>query len=313
MSPPLAGEIDGFLVVPATLLQQGEVIYYSRDFSPLSVDKRVAAFQYVVLANVAGSESLGSLLWQPARIREVALETNQEADTSRMATFWLPYAVLMILFLSLSMASGWLLQSVTTEKDSRVLEILLSTVSPGELLVGKTLGLGVTGLIQVALWMVTAVGLVRLGGHGLSIPAGFDISAGTVVYGVLFYLLGYALYAAMIAGLGALAPSLRDAGQVTFVVYMPMMIPLFFLNTIANQPNGGLAVSLSLVPFTAPVVMLARMVRVAPPVWQVALSALLLAVTAYGVMRLAGRLFRAQTLLSGQALSWGGLVGALRA
>ncbi|MHB0875568.1 MAG: ABC transporter permease [Anaerolineae bacterium] len=305
------GEVEGFLVVPADFIEKGEILFYSRDFNPLGADQRVSAFRYLVVANTVGDPQLASLLWQPANVTELTLEARQETDTSGMATFWLPYAILMILFLSLSMASGWLLQSVTNEKDTRMLEIMLSSVSPAQILMGKTVGLGIAGLAQVVLWLVSAALLMALGGRGLSIPEGFSITAGTVIWAIVFFVLGYAVYAALIGGLGALAPSLRDASSATLLVYLPLMVPLWFLSSIVNQPNGLLAVALSLFPLTSPVVMVARLVRVAPPAWQMGLSTVLLLLTAYGVTRLVARLFRAQTLLSGQSLSFAHLRDAL--
>ena len=305
------GEVDGFLVVPADFVAQGKVIYYSRDFNPLGADERVSAFRYLVFANLVADPQLASLLWQPANVTELALEGRQETDTSTEATFWLPYAILMILFLSLSMASGWLLESVANEKDTRMLEIMLSSISPTQMLVGKALGLGVAGLAQLVLWLVTAATLLTLGGRGLSIPAGFEITPGTIVWAVVYFLLGYAVYAALISGLGALAPTLRDASSATFLIYLPMIVPLWFLNSIVSQPNGPLAVILSIFPLCSPVVMVARMVRVAPPLWQMGLSTVLLLLTAYGVTRMAARVFRAQTLLSGQSLSLASLRAAL--
>jgi ABC-2 type transport system permease protein len=307
------GEVDGYLVVPADFVQNGEITYFSRDYSPLSSDARVEAFQYVVYANLVGSPQLALMLWQPANITELALEGQAVADTGTMGSFWLSYAMVMILLLSLSMASGWLLQSVTNEKDTRMLEVMLSSVSPTQMLLGKVIGLGLAGLAQVVLWMVSAAVLLALGGRGLSVPQGFSVTPVTVLWAIVFFTLGYAVYAALIGGLGALAPSLRDASSATFLVYAPLIVPLWFLTSIVNQPNGALTVVLSLFPLTAPTVMMARLVRAAPPLWQMLLATVLLLVAVYVVTRGVARLFRAQTLLSGQPLSFARLREALAA
>ncbi len=307
-----AGEISEFYVVPADYLESGKVLSYARDFNPLRAEGQATAFRYVLLANLAGSEELSALLWEPFRLQEVSVAGEETAATTEAVSYWLPYGLLMLLFMSLSFASGWLLQSLSNEKDTRMLEVILSSVAPVEMLAGKTIGLGAAGLLQLAVWLTTVGLSLTVGGRGLNIPADFTLSPVTLLWALLFFVLGYLVYASLVAGLGALAPSLRDASQATIVIYAPLFIPLWFINSIVNQPNGIPAVIMSLVPFTAPVTMVARLVRVTPPAWQMALSVVLLLGTAYGAIRVAARLFRAQTLLSGQSVSVAALRAALR-
>lgn len=307
-----AGEITDFYVVPGDYLETGTVISYSRDFNPLGAQGQVTAFRYVLTANVAGSEELASFLWEPFRLEEVSVEGEETEATTEAVSYWLPYAILMLLFMSLSFATGWLLQSLSNEKDTRMLEVMLSSVAPTEMLAGKTIGLGAAGVVQLAAWLGTAGIALTIGGRGLGLPEGFSLGVDKLIVGLLYFALGYLLYAALIGGLGALAPSLRDASQATMLIYLPLFFPLWFINSIVNQPNGLPAVIMSLVPFTAPVTMVARVVRVTPPLWQLALSVVLLLATAYAAVRLAARMFRAQTLLSGQPLSVAALRNALR-
>ncbi|NPV08809.1 MAG: ABC transporter permease [Anaerolineae bacterium] len=308
-----AGRISGFFVVPQDFITSGQVAFYSRDFNPLAAEGRAAPFRFVLLSNLTDDLALTSLLWEPVRLQEVALEAKQDEGSSDVVSYWLPYGMIMLLFMSLTFSSGWLLQSVANEKDTRMMEVMLSSVSPVQMLAGKTLGLGAAGLLQLVIWLATASLLLTLGGRGLSIPEGFELGLDTLAWGLVLFILGYLVYASLIAGLGALAPSLKDASQATFLVYLPMILPLWFINSIVNQPNGALAVVLSLVPFTAPVAMIARLVRVSPPAWQLALAVVLLLATAYLAVQGVARLFQAQTLLSGQSLSLAGVRRALRA
>ena len=305
------GELDGYYVIPDDFVADGGLIYYSRDYNPLGAEARAEAFRYLITLNLTGDVELTSLLWQPVKLSEVSLEAREDAATGGAGIMWVPYALLMVLFVSLSMSSGWLLSSLTNEKDTRMLELMLSSVSPLEMMAGKAAGLGAAGLVQVAIWLFVGNLMLQVGGHSLSLPAGFSLGAAALSGSLLFFVLGYALYAAVFCGLGALAPSLRDASQVTILVYLPLMVPLWLINSIAMSPNGPLAVALSIFPFTSPIVMAARLTRVSPPAWQLALAVVLLLATAYGTMRLAARLFRAQTLLSGQPLSWARLRASL--
>ena len=306
------GEISGFFVVPPDYLESGRVSFYSSDFNPLNAEGQATAFRYVLVSNLASDEALSAALWQPMALEEIATEARDTGPTTDAVAYWLPYGLLMLLFMSLSFSSGWLLQSISNEKDTRMLEVILSSVSPVQMLAGKTLGLGAAGLLQLVVWLLTIFLALTFGGRGLTIPEGFSLGLDTLLWAVVFFALGYLVYASLIAGLGALAPSLRDASQATFLVYLPLLIPLWLINNIINQPNGPVAVVLSLVPFTAPVTMAARMARVSPPAWQILLSVGLLLATAYAAISAAARLFRAQTLLSGQALNLASLLSALR-
>jgi ABC-2 type transport system permease protein len=122
-------------------------------------------------------------------------------------------------------------------------------------------------------------------------------------WGAVFFLLGYGLYASLMAGVGALVPNLREASQATFVVILPLLIPLVMISVLIEDPNGALALGLSLFPLTSPVVMMTRLSAAQVPLPQLLLSAALLAVTAALVVRTIADMFRTQTLLAGQTLT----------
>jgi len=124
---------------------------------------------------------------------------------------------------------------------------------------------------------------------------------------------GFTLYAGIMAGIGALAPDMESSRTWVFVISLPMMLPIYLWQPIAASPNGPLATALSVIPFSAPVAMLMRMTSTAVPLWQIGASLLLLLITGVGMIRLMARLFRVQTLLSGESLSvsrvWSALKG----
>jgi ABC-2 type transport system permease protein len=144
---------------------------------------------------------------------------------------------------------------------------------------------------------------MRTNGTALNLPPGFQLPTSILVWGGLFFILGYAVYASLMAGVGALVPNLREASQATTVMVIPLVIPLVFMSTLINESNGGLAVGLSMFPLTSPVAMMTRLAAGAVPVWQILLSAVILAVTALLVLRAVAGMFRAQTLLTGQSFS----------
>jgi len=124
-----------------------------------------------------------------------------------------------------------------------------------------------------------------------------------LAWGIIFFILGYAVYASLMAGLGALAPNMREASQVTIVIMLPLIIPLFFSSSVfVSDPNGPIATVLSIFPLSAPVAMMARLASGGVPAWQLVLTAFLLAVTAVLIVRGVAGMFRAQALLSGQPI-----------
>jgi ABC-2 type transport system permease protein len=191
------------------------------------------------------------------------------------------------------------------------MEILMSSVTPRQLLVGKIIALGLVGLLQAVLWVGTGFALLRLGGRTFSLPASFQLPPSFLLWGVIFFLLGYGLYASLMAGVGALAPNLREASQATFAVILPLLIPLMMISVLVEDPNGGIALGLSLFPLTAPVAMMTRLSASQVPPAQLLLSAAFLALTLAVLVRSVAGMFRAQTLLAGQTFDLKRLFGLL--
>lgn len=296
-----SGVIEAFYVIPADYLQSGRVRMVTKelDDSPLGPRRRVGAFQRMVNRNLLDDEALWTQL-----DRQVNITQSESVATVRTRTgpsfggfSPLVYGVAVLFFIILMTASAYLMQSVTTEKENRVIEILMSSVTPTELLAGKILGLSLVGLIQLILWFGSAIlALTRL--SFLSEVIG-PISPAAVLLTVLFFVLGYFVYASLLAGLGALMPGSREAAQYTFFVLLPLFISLYLNIAIAAEPNGPLAVALSLIPFTSPLVMPMRLFGTSVSPLEVAISLVLLAGLVYLAIQASARAFRAQALLSG--------------
>ncbi len=222
----------------------------------------------------------------------------QQAES--FTSFGVPFAVLMIFYLVITMTSGFMLQSVTKEKENRTIEVLLLSVRPRDLMLGKILGLGVVALLQIGVW---GGGLFIMNGGSFSALSALGLPPSFFAWALLYFVLGYLLYAALLGALGALAPSTREGTQFTFLVLLPLFIPLLLNSVLIESPNGGLTTFLSLFPLTSPVTMIARLAAGDVPIEQLLLGLALLAITTYGIIVFAARFFRADTLLSFEALS----------
>ncbi len=300
-----SGKIAAFYVIPRDYLQTGKVTYVRPDFSPLSAGSdQTSKFLWALQVNLVGGDvTLANLVNGPLDVQQVSLAAAPQPDESNPLSFWAPYGVTLLFYFLIMGSASLLLSNISKEKENRVVEILLTSVTPRQLLTGKIVGLGIVGLGQTLLWLGTAVALMNLSGQTFQLPASFAFPPSFLVWGLVFFLLGYAVYASLMAGLGALAPNLREATQLTFVIMLPMIIPLFFSSTVfMEDPNGPIATALSLFPLSAPVAMMARLASRGVPWWHPVLAAVLLAVTAVIIVRAVAGMFRAQALVSGQPI-----------
>jgi ABC-2 type transport system permease protein len=300
----LSGEISGYYLIPEDYLERGELIYVSNDFNPMDAFDRGSIIDQVLRLNLLeGDASLTALVNSPFALQVLVLNPSTRLNQDTSLSFFLPYGVMLLYYMLILMSAGFLVSSLNKERESRVLEIMLVTITPKELLAGKFIGLGLMGLLVNILWVGSAYGLMVLGGTTIRLPDEFQLAPYVLIWGSVFFILGYAVYASLLGAVGAMLPNLRETSQATLVVIMPMIIPLMFISVMIAQPNGILAVVLSLFPLTSPVTMMLRLTVTLVPAWQLLLSVLFLILAAFLILRAVAGLFRAQTMLTGQPLS----------
>jgi ABC-2 type transport system permease protein len=300
-----AGKIISFYVILPDYLETGNYELWMARFNPEGSSG--SALRTVLSASLA--TRLGQT--DPAIIRYLTMRTpdpiNQRVSAGQSkesantgVSFALVYGFALAFVFGVFFASGQLMQSVVEERENRVVEILISSMRPGQLLAGKVLSLGLLGLLQIVLWGGTAVFI--LGRLAAQIPGAAALVIDTSQYGLLiiYYLLGYLMFAAVYVGIGAVANNMREGPQFAAFFTLPAMLPLYFTATIAAQPDGAFATALSIFPITAPLAMIMR-VSVSPvPVWQILLSMALLMMTGITFIWFAGRIFRLVIMLAGQ-------------
>lgn len=296
------GEIESFFVVSENYLATGAVDYFRPDFNPLSGFDQSSALQETLNYNLLASQpELLERVRNPIQLQTEYLVEAPQRDPESGLTFFLPYAVTFFFYFLILSSASLLFNSITTEKQNRVMEILMTSITPMQMLVGKTIALGLVGLLQTVVWGSAGLGLLRLSRTTLDVSAAFQLPISVLLWGVVFFVLGYGVYASLMAGVGALVPNLREGSQATTVVIIPLIIPLMFITPLIQRPDGAIAIVLSLFPLTSPVSMMTRLASSTPvPFWQPVLAVLLLLLTAALIIRSVAGMFRAQTLLSGQ-------------
>lgn len=314
-----AGDLERYYVIPADYVKKGGVVLVDNQFTPLSHLAGEDLMRHVLAYNLTESAETPALLLNPlpdltsvSLLPESERETTNELGYESELGYIVPFAVLFIFFFVLTMSGGFMLQSVSKEKENRVVEVLLLSLNPRELMLGKLLGLGTVALLQMGIWLGGGLLSLDQGQKFITAARAFTLPPGFIGWSLLYFLFGYLLYASLLGALGALAPNAREGSQFTFFILLPLLIPLWLQSTFIEAPHGGLATFFSLFPLTSPVSMMARLTAGGVPLWQLLVSVALLAVTAYGFVMLAARFFRADTLLSDASLDWKRLRKELR-
>lgn len=268
-----------------------------------SVDGSLQAIVQAAVEQEAVSDALTGAGVDPAQVTNFSaldIATLDLADSAAGQRLAVAFVGTILLFLSLSGYGSLVATGVVEEKQSRVVELLLATITPWQLLAGKVVGLGAVGLLQLVI--LSAVAGVGAGAAGLLALPGAAI--GMFVMVVLWYLLGFFLYASLYAAVGSTVSRQEELQSVVAPMIFLLLIPFVLtLNLLPNDPRNGLAAVLSFVPFFSQTVMPARFALGVASLWEVLVAAALAAATIVVVVRVAGRVYRNSVLRTGARVS----------
>ncbi len=308
----LVGAIRQYYFIPADFMETGEYLLIDSDYQPMRSTNNAEIFEEVIFTNLIEKDELGLILDNPTPgIQYHQLAPASGPDEDNPLTFIVPFATLFIFFFTITSSSGFMLTSVTREKESRTAEILLVSIKPRELMLGKVIGLGFVALLQMGIWMGGAIFSLNRSSEFIDAASTFSLPPGFAIWGILFFLFGYFLYASILGAVGALAPNAREGGQFTFIIILPLLIPIWFNVAFTESPNGPVATFLSMFPLTS-ISMVTRITATTVPLWQIFLSLGGLALTSYLIVLLSARFFQAETLLSSDSISLKRVFSALK-
>jgi ABC-2 type transport system permease protein len=300
-----ARDIDGYVWLTDDAISTHKVTWSGRE----RADSRERSWLGEVLNRILLQQELSKsgmaskqayLLPEPVKVDTVRIERGREVKSSGTARFLEIIVMVMLIYMAVLLYGISVMRSVLEEKNSRIMEVLLSSASSTELMTGKLLGVGAVGLTQIVVWTLMA-GVVAL--PSLAARASFgelQISPVVMISFVLFFLLGYLLYSTMYATIGAITTTEQEGQQVQFIIVIPLVLSVFMLMPIIRTPDSAAVVWMSLIPFFAPIVMFARIVIQTPPLWEIALSLLLLIGTVAGLTVLCARIYRIGVLIYGK-------------
>jgi len=246
-------------------------------------------------------EAIEDLFTRP-QVDYMVLTAPEESQQQNFRDMWGPYTLSILYFMALFSSAAYLLQGVAEEKESRIVEILLSSVNTHELLWGKVLGLGALGLTQLAVWGLSAFAFLRwLDDAKAFLPS---MSPQFLAASLAILFVGFLMFGVLMAGLGALGNNMRESQQFSAFVSMLAVVPMMLSSLFIMNPNGLVPRVLSYIPWTAPIALLMRLSFTPLPWWDV-LASLLAMLLGVGISVWAGvRLFRVGILMYGKRPTW---------
>jgi ABC-2 type transport system permease protein len=306
-----SNQLDGYLILPANLLKDGTPEFYGRNagdiFTRGQVEDCVSrALEAERLAQANIDEKLVREMSRPVDLMAFMISDRGEESDSGQG-FYLVFATGFIIYLTILMYGQVVLGAVIEEKETRIAEILFSSVKPFPLMMGKLIGVSLVAFTQLVIWGL-AYGAFALYGVGMLAAKGMPIALPhiaplVIVYFSLFFLLGYFIYATIYALVGSLVTTAQEGSQLAMPIILLLVIGFYMTIPVMKSPNSSLAFWASMFPFFSPITMLVRIVTQTPPTWQVVLSLLIGFATVVLLIWLAARIYRMGMLMYGKKAS----------
>jgi ABC-2 type transport system permease protein len=307
----LKGELDVYLVIPRDILTTGKAEFYGRNTGDVFTRETVTSRLNNALRDLRLAEQHVPPNVVKELNRRVSLSSTkvsargEEKDSG--GGFVVVFAFGFIIYLTTLMYGQMILAAVIEEKETRIAEILFSSIRSFPLMMGKLVGVSLVALTQLGIWGLAfllftlyGVGMLAAQGAPISMP---HIPAMMFVYFTLYFLLGYFLYATMYALVGSMVTTTQEGGQLALPIVLLLIGGFYLAFPIIRSPNSSLAFWASMFPFFAPITMLVRIVTETPPWWQIVLSLAIGFATVVGLVWVASRIYRVGMLMTGKKAS----------
>jgi ABC-2 type transport system permease protein len=304
----LQDKLDGYIILPPDVLENGKVESHWRNVSDVvtrgQIEDRLS--RAVVTQRMADANIDTARVDEMSRPVEMSAvkvtETGSEKDSG--GGFFLVLAIGILILIMITTYGQIILAAVVEEKETRIAEVLFSSMRAFPLMLGKLIGVSLLALTQYAIWAI-AFALFALYGTGALSAGGAEISLPNLpisfyVYFFLFFILGYFIYATLYALIGSMVTTTQEGGQVALPIIFLIMAGYYLMFPVLRSPNSPLAFWVSMIPFFSPITMLVRIVSQTPPFWQIALSLLIGFATVVLLIWLAARIYRIGMLMYGK-------------
>ena len=297
----LEGKITHFFIIPSDYRATGKIEIFSakKEFpGPGNLEAQIRSFLLDNLLKAQAKDTIERVK-NPMKSEHFTMNEKGETSAENISGFLISIAFALFFMLSIFTSSNFLLQGVVEEKENRVIEILLSSVSHRELLTGKIFGLGAVGLTQIIIWQIIGIGILSSGPISLLLSS-TNISIPLLIFASGYFILGYLVFACIMAGVGAVASTPREGQQMAGVFTITGAIPLIISQFVIANPDAILTKALSYFPLTSPITMIMRLSTGGVQYYEVVLSLVILTVSILVIIELSVKVFRASLLMYGK-------------
>jgi ABC-2 type transport system permease protein len=295
----LEGKITHFFVILSDYRSTGQIeIFSRRSRMQGTIEGEIRGF---LLDNLlkGDNKDIVERVKNPIKSEYFTLNEKGESGKDDLSGLLISIAFAFFFMLTIFTSSNFLLQGVVEEKENRVIEILLSSVSHRELLTGKIFGLGAVGLTQVLIWQVMGIAVLSSGPAALLL-AGINISIPLLIFASGYFILGYLVFACIMAGVGAIATTSREGQQIAGIFTMIGALPLIISQLIISKPDSIISIIFSYFPLTSPITMIMRISTGGVQYYEVVLSLVILTVSILFIIEMSVKIFRASLLMYGK-------------
>jgi ABC-2 type transport system permease protein len=305
----LEDKLTGIFFVPASSLSNKKMNYYSKNPNNQALfnkfrDNINRALVNIHFSDKQLSEKEISFASAGVDINGFRISTDQKVRAEGVGNQILSFLFTFLLYLSLLLSGTIMMRSVVQEKNNKIVEVLLSSVNPKELMTGKILGTGITGAAQMAIWLLPLVVIISSSIFVLPQEFMLDISFGQILYVLFNYFIGLITFTGLFAAVGAIFDNEQDAQSGMWPIMVLIMIPFFIGISMTSNPENTIGIVASMLPFASIIVMPARMALVEIPSWQFILTVIVNLGTLAVIFPLAGKIYRVGILMSGKKPKW---------
>jgi len=313
----LSDEITGYMIIPKDVIQSSgerkEIEFYAKNVSNFNLMRSLEGAVSGVVRTIRLEDSGLDPTLITQLTRRISLETYKisssgEENKDEGFTFGITYVLVMILYMANLLYGAAITRSVVEEKNTRVVEMIVSSVRPFQLMTGKILGVAAVGLLQFLIWgafmLLVSAFRMQVGQMFGANPADLmglpSLPLSVIVFFVLFFVLGFLFFATMFAAVGAMVNSDQEAQQMQMPVIIFLIVPILIMVFIISNPDSTVAFVLSMIPFFSPIIMFMRVAVLMPPAWEVALSIFILIMSIIGMIWIVSKIYRVGILMYGK-------------
>lgn len=313
----LSEKLNALIYIPKNAMKDKEVKYYSKNAGNMAVFEKLRPSFNTAMLNIYFQDtelSKEDLEFARERVgfNGFKVTTDDKVKEEGYGNRVLSYLFTFLLYFSLLMIGSTVMRSVVEEKSNRIVEVLLSSVSPKELMTGKIVGNTIVGVIQMTIWLLPVIFLASSSIFMLPPEFTVDIQIGTIIYLLINFAIGLFTFLGLFATVGAIFDNEQDAQSGMWPIMMLIMIPFFMAFSMINNPNNSMAFFASMAPFASIILMPARMTLIEVPFWQLAVSIIVNLITVALIFIAAGKVYRIGILITGKKPKFKEIIGWLK-